>query len=90
MRVICVGYFQLILGTCGPKISSTYRLYVQADRRAVEEVEMTFLRNVDRYKRKDQVRSDNIRQKLKFFNLYNKIQQKKTTGVNIFCVWIQE
>jgi hypothetical protein len=41
----------------------------KADRRAVEAAEMKFLRYVAGYSRKDQIRNDNIRQKLKIFRI---------------------
>jgi hypothetical protein len=45
---------------------------IKADGRAVEAAEMEFLRCVARYTTKDQVRSDNIRQKLNTLNLNDK------------------
>jgi len=49
----------------------------RADRRAVEIVEVKFLRCVAGYTSKNQVHNDNIRQRLGIFNLNDRIQQNK-------------
>jgi hypothetical protein len=48
-----------------------------AERRAVESTEMKFLRYSAWYILKDQIRNDNIWQKLNIFNLNDRIQQNK-------------
>jgi hypothetical protein len=58
------------------------------ERRAGEAAEMRFL-HVARYTRKDKVHNDNIQQKLKIFNLNDRIHHNRI-GTNILCVWIQE
>jgi hypothetical protein len=49
----------------------------KADRRKVQATKMKLLRCVARYDRKDQVRNDHTRQKLKLFYLSDCIQQNK-------------
>jgi hypothetical protein len=56
----------------------------EADKRAVEAPEMKFLRYVAGCTHKDQVRHDNIRQRLNIFNLNDRIHQNKINGTNIF------
>jgi hypothetical protein len=59
------------------KYETEFLAMKKADRRSVEAAEMKFLRHVAGYACKGQIRSDNIRQKLKIINLNDGIRQNK-------------